>query len=207
MKPNIHIIIFSILALGALSQTDCDYGWFEEDNGECKFDCEYDGNYIAIDDLSFDFIKDECYNVELAAEAYPSSCNSLNDLVWRNDSCTCPFCKCSSATSKTIEKMDYNPSKNCYEIECEEAPSYYDGIKDMIFRVSTLDSVYDVFDWNDYGTCPPQECTYDNYYGSNYTVNAGSYWWKDNGESDTECTEFCYCTVSGETVVERDGII
>ena len=205
MKPEIHIIIFSILALGVISG-DCDYGYFEEVNGECKFDCEYDGdNYVSLNQVSFDVIKDECSGVRLAAEAFPSSCNSISDLVYRNDSCTCPFCKCSSTSStKVIEELSYysdGPSKNCYEIECEEPYSWY-GINDMIFRVDTLDSADNPFDWEDYGTCPPQKCTYSSYYGSNTTVTSGGYWWADGEDSDTDCTEFCYCSSNGDTVCE-----
>ena len=167
----------TILAPGVISQTDCDYGWFEEVNGECQFDCEYDGNYISLDELSFDTIKEDCSDVRLANEAFPSACNSINDLVWRNDSCSCPFCKCSSTSStKTIEKIDYDPSEYCYEVSCEEPYSWYEGINDMIFRYTTLAEANYVFDWEDYGPCPPQECTFLRYYEASalflsYVVN------------------------------------
>ena len=205
---QIPMITFGILALGAMSQTDCDYGQFVEVNGECKYNCEYADDYISYDELSFTSIKDQCQNVRLANEAYPSSCNSINDLVWRNDSCECPYCKCSDTSStKDIEDLSYfaaGPRANCYNVECEDLGLQDSGIKDMVFTYSEWwNDAYSWFDWIDYGTCPPQRC-YDISSHSYYsTVTAGTYWWASGGDSDTQCTEFCYCTSNGETVCEN----
>merc|ERR1719283_425806 len=80
------------------------------------FDCEYDGNYVAIDTLSFDFIAEECYEVTLAV--VNGFCDSLDDLVWP-DSCGCPYCKCSDVdTETTYNEFQELIRKTCYGCVC-----------------------------------------------------------------------------------------
>ena len=197
--------ISSILTVCVISQ--CDDGWFYEINGTCKFNCDWEENYVAIDTLSFDTIKESCSDVKYANILDPSGCKSLNDLVWRNDSCTCPYCKCTKSGSSYYEEKEYSfdgPYKTCYGCECGEAPYYYDGLKgEMIYDCSQLTYANDPTEWEEYGTCPPNQCTYSEAYGGNKTVYSGTYegyWWQDGGDSDDLCTEFCYCPPYGDTV-------
>ena len=205
-----HFLSASILVLGAIAAELCDYGYFSEINETCKFKCDWDGNYDDIDSLSFETIMDACDDVKLANELDPTSCNSLDDLLWMNDTCSCPFCQCSSVGAVATEKLSYDtdgPSKSCVQCECQIAPWYYDGIVgEMFYTCSTLKSVQawdGPSDWNNYGSCPPNQCTYYDTNKGNVTVYSGQYdafWWQDGGNYSTYCTEFCYCPDSGDVV-------
>ena len=87
------ICIAALTIIDVLSQdVDCSYGSFDENpdnNNKCMFNCEYDDNYVEISTLSFDFIKDQCPYVGLAAAFFPSDCNSVDDLVYSDANCIC----------------------------------------------------------------------------------------------------------------------
>ena len=106
------------------------------------FNCEYNGNYVETDTLPFDVIKNQCQNIRLANQFNPSKCNSLDDLVYRNDTCECPYCKCSTKSARLEEEVSYNgnlyqsdsgPYAACYNCTCQEPLWYWDGITDLIY--------------------------------------------------------------------------
>ena len=189
------ICIASLSIIGVLSQTDCSYGGFDWVNGKCMFNCEYQGNYVEISTLSFDLIKDECSDISRAAALFPNDCNSLDDLVYSDTTCRCPYCKCSTQDlDGEIETLlSYGPSQVCLNCTCSNdavANTYY-GIEEMVYDCDYLYGTSDPINWNNY-QCPPETCMRTTG-GNEYEASSGSYWWEDVS-SATLCTEFCYCS-------------
>ena len=190
------ICIASLTLIGVLSQTDCSYGGFDEDeNGECMYNCEWDNNYVEISTLSFDFIKDECSGVSKAAALFPDDCNSVQDLVYSDESCRCPYCKCSTEDLQGVTgtTLKWGPSKYCYNCTCSADAAENYGVTDMVYNCDNLGGVNDPWNWDDY-QCPPQTCIETEYNGNKLEKSQGWYWWHDVGDSDTLCQEFCYCS-------------
>ena len=190
------ICIASLTIIGVLSQTDCSYGGFSTNpsNNKCMFDCEYDANYVEISTLSFDFIKDRCSGVSRAAEFFPSECNSLDDLVYAEDYCSCPYCKCSDLDGEVGTLLSY-VSQVCLNCTCSDDTfinSFY-GIEENIIYCDSLYGTSDPIDWNNY-QCPPETCTETEYDGDINQLYPGDLFWGDVGDSDTKCTKFCYCS-------------
>ena len=191
------ITIASLTIIGVLSQTDCDYGGFDEDeNGECMYNCEWDNNFVEISTLSFDFIKEECSGISTAAALFPNDCNSLDDLVYSDTDCRCPYCKCSTENLEGVTgtKLQW-VSQTCYNCTCSDtsdANTYY-GITEMVYECDFLAGVDSPYNWDDY-QCPPETCTEIEYDGEETKREGNDYWWDDVGDSDTLCTEFCYCS-------------
>jgi len=210
------LITWSLLLISVFSQNNCDYGRFEavDDYGSdifestlsysCMFDCEYDNNYIEIEDLPFDTIKSACSNVERVANAYPDDCNSLDDLVFPSDYgyCSCPYCKCSKKNEEgeILTMVSYGPQKECESCTCSASATNY-GIDEMVYNCDQLMEVDDPREWNDF-QCPPESCTATSYSGSTNELDGGDYWWNDVGDSDIFCTEFCYCSGKDGEVCE-----
>ena len=192
------IYIASLAAIGAVAQT-CggDYGDFREVNGECMFDCEYDGEYVEISTLTFDQIASSCNDVRSAVEN--GICDKLEDLVYRDDDCRCPYCSCSSESSQYIETISNEPQLECDLCTCGEIPYYYGNMTDLVYDCDYIMSVYEASEYSLF-KCPPNECKYNTTYGSQRTIIAGQQYWQDVGDSDTECTTFCYCPGSGDAV-------
>ena len=182
--------------MGAVSETIyCPWGDFETYNDQCMFDCN-SGNYAEISTLSFNFIRSQCKNVDIGYRE--GICNSLQDLVYRNDSCQCPYCKCSSSGSSYPEILKYDPSKECFNCTCGTVPSYYE-IFDKIYDCDQIMEAYNPVDWEFYG-CPPNKCEVTDYLGRTRTYSAGQHWWADVGDQDTFCTKLCYCPATGDAV-------
>jgi len=174
--------------------TDCSLGTFETNpaTGTCMFDCEYDNRYVAIDTLSFDFIREECDDVNYAAMFYPSECSSLADLVWPASSCDCPSCICSSATTDSeYHTHSQLVSKTCVQCTCAEDQTTWNDTE-LVFTCDYVSSVHSPETWNDF-SCPPTECT-DSDGG---THPSSTSWWQT--ATDGTCQR-CYCTASGTSV-------
>ena len=182
-------ICITVLMLMRANTENCKYGRFNEYNGECMFDCEYQNNYVATSTLSFDFIAEQCDDVRTANE--DGICDNLDDLVWRDDQCQCPYCACSSAGTSYKEVINYNPELKCYEITCDQLPSYNGNITDNIYQRQHKISVFWANEYDLFG-CPPNTCI-------NGTKIAGDSWWND---TDPTCTTFCYCPGDGEAICE-----
>ena len=191
------LIVASLLILRVSSQTCNDFGYFIENNGECMFWCSTDSDYIPITDLTFDFFKSLCITVSGANLYYPDHCNSLQDLVFRNNSCGCPYCQCinqdgSSSVLQTQKLITDGPLKTCYNCTCSIPPSSY-GINESMFHCDDIIEARFPSDWNDY-KCPPETCS------SSHEL--GDIWWDDVDDSDTLCTKFCYCSPSEGEICE-----
>ena len=187
---SIYLGTFAVV--GTLSQFCDDWGYFKEYNNECMFQCEGSDNYIEINTLSFDpMIINYCSQIEKAYEY--GLCNSLDDLVWRDDRCNCPYCSCSSEGLFYRDTTTYQPQLQCDKCICGKIPDYDGIMTDMVYDCQEIINVDNPFDYNFY-SCPPNECT-ATINGENKTVIAGEKWW-------SECTKFCYCPGNGNTVCE-----
>ena len=190
------IFITSILINGISSS--CVFGFFSGTNPDCTFYCNFD-SFISVYNLSFTEIKIQCDNVRIASLAYPNDCNSLDDLLWRNDSCSCPYCPCTQQQDESVlsELLYYNddtshmhPVKECVSCKCSSpSSSNYGGIDGFIYECDTEMIVDDFLGWDDY-ICPPDTCKDDN----NNTKQVGDYWWEDVEDYNTLCQQFCYCS-------------
>eukprot|EP01084_Bolivina_argentea_P059274 108215_1 len=183
-----------LFALGTVSGVFCRYGGWEDINGTCMLNCEYNGLYLQISELSFESIKNTCYNIKDAAEFNPTECNSLDDLIYTDESCTCPYCKCSTNGNEIINQLQY-VKKSCENCTCGYH-QYYDDIEDLIYQCDNLIYSYDQVTWNDY-QCPPKICTTDVLLPK--SVAQGEGWWADVDDPDTECSKYCYCAADGQT--------
>lgn len=178
---------------------DCTYGRFEEEptTGNCMFDCNNDNNYVSISALSFDFIKSECPNVEVAATQ--GICDGVEDLLYRKDGvCDCPYCRCSSLGQSYEEILSYPPSKECFNCTCKIEPSY--AISEPIFDCNEYDIIEasNPSEWPFY-SCPPNICIGD----GDRTYTAGDNWWEDTAIGGQSCETFCYCPgVKGDAICE-----
>ena len=146
------IYIAPLYLIGALSES-CDYGEFYEYNDKCMFNCEYNGNYVEIDTLSFEQIASECENVQSAFE--DGICDSLDDLVWRDDECDCPYCECSSITSSYEKTISFSPYLSCDLLTCGEIPNYYGNLTDTVYTYDNAISVSSAAEYS-YWSCPPR---------------------------------------------------
>ena len=199
------IFISSILAIAVISQDNCEYGVFALNSTDltCQYYC-YDflnsnHYYIDIDALSFDFIMDKCDDIKYANQLDPTSCNSLDDLLWINEpyKCQCPYCKCT--TTKSQESSSYyltGPYMQCTTCNCQlEHIS-----NEMVYECSQY-SWSEPTNW-DYTSCPPNQCQYTDQYRGDMTAYYGTddaSWLPYNNAS---CTEFCYCPENGDAVCE-----
>ena len=155
------ICIASLIIIGVLSQTDCSSGGFSKKNGECMFNCQWEGNYIEISTLSFDFIKDICTDrVGVPAALFPDDCNSLDDLYYSETTCGCPYCKCSTPDldDEFLTLYSYGPEQTCYDCFC----STFIGKTDELYFCDYEYGTNDPFSWNNY-QCPPESCTATEY--------------------------------------------
>lgn len=197
---NLFYICPLIIICTVAQNSICSYGWFEENNGECMFNCNYEDDFVEPSTLSFSFIRSTCSNVE---DAYQQGiCDSIDDLVYRADYCTCPYCKCSTSSSELVEVFNLNnPDKTCSNCTCSDAPYDSYGIDDKIYQCTQLISVDSPYEWDLYA-CPPNECIEITSWGDEYIHYAGDEWWNDVDDSNTSCTEFCYCPANGEAICE-----
>ena len=201
-----HIILLNLFICGVLSQTDCKDGSFKEVNGECKYYCRTDDRYISIDSLSFDFIKEaDCDNIRQANKYDSSQCNSIEDLVWNNNTCECPYCKCSNTDSFNYVNY-YTYYISFPEVVCLNCSCGYhdiDGINDIVYNCINLENQAVRVDlWEEY-QCPPNECQETRQSGQTFNRDSFEYWWQDFlNDSDTLCQEFCYCPESGNAVCQ-----
>ena len=213
------VICFASLLIGYIS-ADCNYGYFQAQNETCMFNCEY-SQWIPAENLTFIDIVYGCENIRTANLAYPDDCNSLDDIVWRNDTCDCPYCKCSTESDESFfDILSYNsgifdgkgPEKECISCICSTLPPSY-GINGYVYDCKSEMSVTNPFEWDDY-QCPPTECKETTYYNYTYCRLVGYNWWDDVGDSETLCTEFCYCSgkdgkvceTGYENIMANDGL-
>lgn len=200
--------IFAVIsAIGVFGDDLCDYGGFDRVNDTCMYNCNWDNVYIDIEDLSFETIMEECDNVE---QGYANGiCTGVGDLVYRNDSCECPYCKCTEMGSTLVEEISYDsdsgPSKQCENCTCSE-PDWWmkrNGITDLIYQCNYLINADNPQNWEFY-ECPPNQCVYNetSEWGGWYTneFTAGDVIWPNVEDDSTECTEFCYCPSSGDPI-------
>eukprot|EP01084_Bolivina_argentea_P130984 231229_1 len=116
----IYLLYISWLFIA--QSNDCYDGEFElNDLNECVFNCNENSiKYIAKTEVTFDQLLHSCYNVRRGFQL--GDCTTLDDLVW-NDSCTCPYCKCtdkdSSGSSVLFEQI---LDKTCYNCTCNTHP-------------------------------------------------------------------------------------
>eukprot|EP01084_Bolivina_argentea_P238282 400321_1 len=189
------LILASFIAIYVASQKkDCDYGEFTLINNTCMFDCEYDGRYVQLSTLSFEFIRAHCgyWSVDTVANLYPLQCNSTSDLVYSSNSCGCPFCKCSSRNDRGTTKTHFNldsthMSKTCYNCTCSESSD--NSITDLIYNCDDLEEVWMPSEWNEF-ECPP-----------NFNTCATPSGW--DMDSNGECTKLCNCNSDGSTTCEE----
>ena len=191
----IHIASLTIIGLANAGDPYCGGGTFTDGTGECKFICS-DQTYIDIEDLTFDMIKDNCGNVAAAA-AINDNCNSLEDLVYTQDECQCPYCKCSGdMVWETTEISRYhsgdglaNPSKQCYNCTCVDWTAV-SSIESKINWCYQTTQAQDPDDFDLY-KCPSAKCEANRYNGTDI-VYGGTYWAEDVDEGEM-CETLCYC--------------
>ena len=204
-------LFFAItLSISHVSSQTCGYGYFTTSNDSCVFNCEY-SSLIPITDLTFTDITNECDSMRIANTLYPDDCNSLNDLLWRNDSCECPYCPCTIEQNEasTIGITSYEgglfdglgPRKECVSCTCSSLPSSY-GIDSLVYECESEMIVDNQLIWDDY-QCPPEEACYKTSSGGNqYGRDVGDYWWDDVSDSNTLCETFCYCSGTDGQICE-----
>ena len=196
------LIIYIIsIVINYVSSTRCTRaftGRFDIDNnGTCGFNCDPD-TFVPFDNLTFSEIKRGCDNIRYTNSLYPNDCNSTNDLIWRNDSCSCPFCKCQQQEEneelfiEPITWIDFlpmtHPVKECIGCTCSEPSSDY-GINGLIYQCDLKMEVDNFLKWSDYA-CPPNTCKD----GNNNTKEVSEYWWENVKDDETLCQQFCYCS-------------
>eukprot|EP01084_Bolivina_argentea_P070370 127926_1 len=179
---------------GVISNSNyCEYGHFSEVNETCIFMCVTGGYHMQKSTLSFEFIMNHCHQIKKANKYYPDECNSLDDLIYVSDGCSCPHCKCS--TKNLVGELQQNYRyicQQCLNCTCDIYYDYYDtSTDDLVYQCDGIMGVCSQNEWNEY-SCPPiapNTCTS----GSYLTISGETYW------DTTECTKYCHCDSSGTT--------
>lgn len=119
----LRILAISILPV-ASTIAGCEYGRSEILNDTCNYYCQSgsdatsENKYFNLSSLPFDYIKSECSNVRMAADN--GICDGIQDLVYRNDTCGCPYCECQSPQSDLTEYLTNWPTKVCMNCTCQQ---------------------------------------------------------------------------------------
>ena len=202
----LQTLVLAQLALCIVAQNNCPYGFPAMHNGTCMFYCDRTSDFsesincVALADLTFATIRDNCDQVDYAARIYGCT---IDDLLWPSD-CSgytdCPYCKCSSSNAGvTYELKSYrrsDPTKDCYSCTCTEASD--PGISDLVYDCNKVLTSNNAYEWEEFG-CPPSECK-DDY---NNTKTAQYSWpWFEDVSDEFECPKFCYCSPNNGNICE-----
>ena len=187
----VHLLILNIV----YANDECLHGWFRSNsnNNGCAFYCSSfsESYYISLESLTFDFIRERCDNVRLAAEFSPDSCNSKNDLVWPTNRCGCPVCKCSQVDD-TNNEMFVDKGSECISCNCiQDINKNYDS--KLMYSCSSVMRGTQPYQYDLY-SCPPVTCT-DEY---NISRNVGDGWLAES----IGCNRYCICQKDGKIFCE-----
>ena len=189
MESSTIFIIYSLLNV-VIAQY-CDSGQFDTIQGNCKFDCNYNGNYINMSSIPIYTIRKLCPSIDAAMRLYTCT---IDDFVWPSDSCGCPYCKCTTQNSGgDISEIEYYKEeqlqKSCYNCTCSASSD--SGITSLIYSCKRLVVADDPFSFGNF-RCPPTLCIDSD--GNERAIDES---WFEQNTNDTLCEAFCYCSAEG----------
>ena len=107
-------LLVIICVVSSLDVEDCEFGYFGylSTRYPCAFHCNNkDSEWLTVDKVSYELIYEACENIRKVASE--GICDTLDDLVFRSDECTCPYCKCNGTESDPdifYETLSYEKS-------------------------------------------------------------------------------------------------
>ena len=198
-RPTMLLLIVSTITINVISQSQCLWGQFEYNEDVCMFRCRHPNtDYVNSSSLSFEQIINNCENVSSANRVHGCT---MEDLVWPQDICQCPHCKCSSLSAmSSTQLMTYDPpglSSRCINCTCHTSSD--SGITDLVYSCDELLYVEYTpekqpwetpWQWNHY-KCPPESCMQSN----GVQKNVYDAWFEDVADG-SHCDTFCFCSAS-----------
>eukprot|EP01084_Bolivina_argentea_P066261 120783_1 len=195
----ISLLVIAWLMPLISAQTTCYNGGYFQHNGEqCQLHCWEDDSVIDIsspqNELTFTSIVESCDEVQTGLR-FGYCSNGKSDLVWPDfgpDGCSCPYCKCDTQTSPTMQPFEQPIQKSCYNCFCDNIIS---GTQ-MGFQCNYLYSLYQPYNLEAFSCPATATCT-----DSGNTYYPGQSWFSNVGVGE-ECNKFCYCDENGSTICE-----